>query len=84
MAVTNLASNVHLLRRVSTTVAVLFVLIVFGDIVFAQSTPLPITVSYDFRNGARGWEAGFAGVGNVLVWITLNSLESNKAGVFIQ
>ena len=49
-----------MLRRVSTTVAVLFVLIVFGDIGFAQSTPLPITVSYDFRNGAQGWQAGFA------------------------
>ena len=58
--VCQLARSGCFLCQVSTTVAVVLVLIVFGDIGFAQSTPLPITVSYDFRNGARGWEAGFA------------------------
>ena len=58
--VCELARNGCLLCRVSTTVAVVLVLIAFGNIGFAQDTPAPITVSYDFRNGARGWEAGFA------------------------
>ena len=26
----------------------------------AQGTPAPVSVSYDFRNGAQGWQAGFA------------------------
>lgn len=58
--VCELLRNGCLLCRVSRTVAVALVLIAFGDTGFAQGTPLPITVSYDFRNGARGWEAGFA------------------------
>ena len=27
---------------------------------FAQGTPSPVSVSFDFRNGSLGWEAGFA------------------------
>lgn len=47
-------------RRVSTTISVLFLLIVFSNAGIAQTTPAPITVSYDFRNGAQGWQSGFA------------------------
>ena len=44
----------------SRTVSVLFLFIIFNHVAFAQGTPAPITVSYDFRNGAQGWQAGFA------------------------
>ena len=47
-------------RRVPTTISVLFLLIVFSNTGIAQTTPAPITVSYDFRSGAQGWQAGFA------------------------
>jgi len=47
-------------RVLSTTVAVSFVFVAFADVALAQGTPAPITVSYDFRNGAQGWQASFA------------------------
>lgn len=47
-------------RVLSTTIAVSFVFITFTDVALAQGTPAPIIVSYDFRNGAQGWQASFA------------------------
>ena len=50
------ARHVCFLRLVSTTT----LLIALGDVALAQGTPAPIKVSYDFRNGAQGWQAGFS------------------------
>jgi len=47
-------------RALSTIVSVSFLFITFSNSVLAQQTPAPITVSYDFRNGSQGWQAGFA------------------------
>lgn len=38
----------------------LFLLISCNGVVLAQGTPATVSVSYDFRNGAQGWQAGFA------------------------
>ena len=35
-------------------------LITFSFRTLAQGTPSPVSVSFDFRNGALGWQAGFA------------------------
>jgi hypothetical protein len=35
-------------------------LITFSFHTLAQETPSPVSVSFDFRNGALGWQAGFA------------------------
>jgi hypothetical protein len=32
----------------------------FGPRALAQGTPPPVSISFDFRNGSLGWEAGFA------------------------
>ena len=45
---------------VPTTLAALFLLIPFSGVALAQGTPAPLSVSYDFRNGALGWQAGFS------------------------
>jgi len=45
------------LRRLTTT---LLVFISFTLTCLAQGTPPPVSVSFDFRNGALGWQAGFA------------------------
>lgn len=47
-------------RVLWTTVSVSFLFVAFGDVALAQGTPAPITVSYDFRNGAQGWQTGFS------------------------
>jgi len=39
---------------------VLLVLITFTAVALAQGTPSPVSISFDFRNGALGWQAGFA------------------------
>src|SRR6266571_4731200 len=39
---------------------VLLVLITFTAVALAQGTPSPVSISFDFRNGAQGWQAGFA------------------------
>lgn len=39
---------------------ILLTLVTFTPIALAQGTPSPVSVSFDFRNGAVGWEAGFA------------------------
>lgn len=44
-------------RRLTTT---LLVFISFALTCLAQGTPPPVSVSFDFRNGAQGWQAGFA------------------------
>jgi len=44
-------------RRLTVTLAVF---ISFTISCFAQGTPTTISVSFDFRNGALGWQAGFA------------------------
>ena len=44
-------------RRLIVTLAVF---ISFTLICFAQVTPATVSVSFDFRNGALGWQAGFA------------------------
>ncbi|HEX6718754.1 MAG TPA: hypothetical protein VF088_16735 [Pyrinomonadaceae bacterium] len=48
------------MRRVPTTASVFFLLISISALAHAQGTPAPVLVSYDFRNGAQGWQAGFA------------------------
>jgi len=37
-----------------------FVFISFTLTVLAQGTPVPVSISYDFRDGAQAWQAGFA------------------------
>ena len=44
-------------RRVATT---LLLFISFTLTCLAQGTPTPVSISFDFRNGALGWQAGFA------------------------
>ena len=44
-------------RRLIVTLAVF---ITFTLTCFAQVTPATVSVSFDFRNGALGWQAGFA------------------------
>lgn len=44
-------------RRLTTT---LLVFISFTVTCLAQGTPPPVSISFDFRNGALGWQAGFA------------------------
>lgn len=44
-------------RRLTTT---LLVFISFTLTCLAQGTPPPVSVTFDFRNGALGWQAGFA------------------------
>lgn len=46
-----------LFRRLTTTLLIIFS---FTLTCLAQGTPPPVTVSFDFRNGALGWQAGFA------------------------
>jgi hypothetical protein len=46
------------LRHLLITVSLL--LIAFSVSTLAQGTPSPVSVSFDFRNGALGWQAGFA------------------------
>jgi len=36
------------------------VLIAYAPAALAQGTPEPVSISFDFRNGAQGWDAGFA------------------------
>jgi hypothetical protein len=47
-------------RLMRMAASVLFLLISFSALARAQGTPAPVSVSYDFRNGAQGWQAGFA------------------------
>jgi len=35
-------------------------LFLYTPAALAQGTPAPVSISFDFRNGALGWEAGFA------------------------
>lgn len=42
------------------SISVLVFFVAFSGVALAQGTPAPITVTYDFRNGAQGWQAGFA------------------------
>ena len=44
-------------RRLATT---LLMFITFTLTCLAQGTPTPVSISFDFRNGALGWQAGFA------------------------
>jgi hypothetical protein len=39
---------------------VLVLVITLAPIGLAQGTPSPVSISFDFRNGALGWQAGFA------------------------
>lgn len=39
---------------------VALVLITYTPAALAQGTPAPVSISFDFRNGALGWDAGFA------------------------
>jgi len=41
-------------------IIVLLTPVTFATIALAQGTPSPVSVSFDFRNGSLGWEAGFA------------------------
>jgi hypothetical protein len=47
-------------RTTFASISVLVFFVAFSGVALAQGTPAPITVSYDFRNGAQGWQAGFA------------------------
>lgn len=53
----DLLKTLTLLRRLSI---VLITLVTFTPIALGQVTSSPVSVSFDFRNGALGWEAGFA------------------------
>ena len=35
-------------------------LVLYTPITHAQQTPAPVSISFDFRDGSLGWEAGFA------------------------
>jgi hypothetical protein len=35
-------------------------LVLYPSATFAQGIPAPVSISFDFRNGSLGWEAGFA------------------------
>lgn len=39
---------------------ILLGLIALAPVALAQGTPSPLSISFDFRNGALGWQAGFA------------------------
>src|SRR6184192_1463014 len=39
---------------------ILLALISFAPVALAQGSPAPVSISFDFRNGALGWQAGFA------------------------
>src|SRR5882724_2776217 len=39
---------------------VLLVVTGFAPRAFAQGTPSPVSISFDFRNGSLGWQAAFA------------------------
>jgi hypothetical protein len=41
-------------------ITILLVVLTVIATAFAQGTPSPVSVSFDFRNGSLGWEAGFA------------------------
>jgi hypothetical protein len=41
-------------------IIILFGLIALTPVTLAQGTPSPVSVSFDFRNGALGWQTGFA------------------------
>src|SRR5678815_2822459 len=35
-------------------------LVLYNPATLAQGTPAPVSISFDFRDGSLGWEAGFA------------------------
>src|SRR5467141_2520211 len=44
----------------SRLIVVVLALANFTPFALGQGTPPPVSISFDFRNGALGWEAGFA------------------------
>jgi hypothetical protein len=44
----------------SRLIVVVLALVNFTPFILAQGTPSPVSISFDFRNGSLGWEAGFA------------------------
>jgi hypothetical protein len=46
--------------RIRHLLIIASLLITFSFRTLAQGTPAPVSVSFDFRNGALGWQAGFA------------------------
>ena len=59
-----LAGKKNKLRQVARLVRVALglttLLIALSNAALAQGTPAPLSFSYDFRNGAQGWQADFA------------------------
>lgn len=53
----NLLQTLGAFRRLTI---ILVALTSFTPVALAQGTPPPVSVSFDFRNGALGWQAGFA------------------------
>jgi hypothetical protein len=56
-AVFDLLETLNVFKRLTI---ILLVLITFTAVALAQGTPSPVSISFDFRNGALGWQAGFA------------------------
>jgi hypothetical protein len=50
----------HVLRMLKHLSVALLALIYLPHVAVAQGTPSPVTISFDFRQGSLGWEAGFA------------------------
>jgi hypothetical protein len=48
------------LRHLLIVVLIFLLVPTFSFPTLAQGTPPPVSISFDFRNGALGWEAGFA------------------------
>ena len=50
----------EVLRVLSRLTITLLALILLPHAAIAQGTPSPVSISFDFRQGSLGWEAGFA------------------------
>src|SRR2546422_10126850 len=56
-AVFDLTETLSVFKRLTI---ILLLLITFAAVALAQGTSSPVSISFDFRNGFLGWEAGFA------------------------
>jgi hypothetical protein len=48
------------LRHLLIVVLIFLIVTTFSFRTLAQGTPSPVSISFDFRNGSLGWQAGFA------------------------
>src|SRR6266550_2974050 len=56
----NSLKAVTLFKRWAAIVLTGLVVLAFNSVALAQGAPSPVTKSFDFRNGALGWQADFA------------------------